>query len=132
MTRHIANTIEIDASPARVWATFTDTEAFPSWNPFITKLDGEPRPGARLSVRIQSAGGRASTFRPNVLTAEPERELRWLGRVLMPGLSTASAASGSNRSRPSELASRRPSASLGSSSPHSAKRSTAQRSGSSK
>lgn len=26
------------------------------------------------------------TFRPTVLKAEPERELRWLGRLLLPGL----------------------------------------------
>jgi len=26
------------------------------------------------------------TFRPTILKAEPERELRWLGRLLLPGL----------------------------------------------
>jgi hypothetical protein len=86
MTRHISHSIEIDASPARVWAILTDTQSFPSWNPFIIKLDGELREGARLNVRIQSPGGRATTFHPTVLVAQAETELRWLGRVLVPGV----------------------------------------------
>jgi hypothetical protein len=86
VAREISHTIEIDATPARVWEEFTDTESFPMWNPFITKLDGELREGARLSVRIEPPGGRASTFRPTVLIVDPERELRWLGRLLIPGM----------------------------------------------
>ena len=31
-------------------------------------------------------GGAAMTFRPTVLVVEPERELRWLGHLLVPGL----------------------------------------------
>jgi hypothetical protein len=37
-------------------------------------------------VRIEPPGGRGMTFRPTVLTVEPNRELRWLGRLLLPGL----------------------------------------------
>jgi hypothetical protein len=86
MHREIRHTIEIDASPADVWAVLTDTAAFPTWNPFIRKLEGELRTGARLLVAIQPPGRRSSTFRPTVLAAEPARELRWLGRVLIPGI----------------------------------------------
>jgi hypothetical protein len=86
MRRDISHTIEIDATPATVWATLTDTQAFPSWNPFITRLDGELRAGAKLAVTLDPPGGRASTFRPTLLTVQPERELRWLGHLLMPGI----------------------------------------------
>ena len=37
-------------------------------------------------VRIQASGAKAMTFRPAVLVADAGRELRWLGRVLLPGL----------------------------------------------
>jgi hypothetical protein len=86
MTRKISHSIEIAASPAIVWATLTDTASFPAWNPFITSLEGELRAGARLTVKIQPPGARASTFRPTVLAAQPEAELRWIGRVLVPGV----------------------------------------------
>ena len=86
MSRRISHAIEIEASPAAVWTTLTDLGSFPAWNPFILKIDGELRTGARLAVTIQPSGHRASTFRPTVLAVEPERELRWLGRFLIPGL----------------------------------------------
>ena len=86
MSRRISHTVEIDASPPAVWATLTDLESFPNWNPFMLKIDGELRTGARLAVTIQPPGHRASTFRPTVLAVEPGRELRWLGRFLIPGL----------------------------------------------
>jgi hypothetical protein len=86
MKRRISHTIEIAAAPAEVWAVLADTDAFPSWNPFIRKLEGELRTGAKLEVKIQPPGRRVSTFRPTVLAAEPGRELRWLGRLGIPGI----------------------------------------------
>jgi hypothetical protein len=35
---------------------------------------------------MRPPGGRTTTFRPEVLEADPGRTLRWLGRVLVPGL----------------------------------------------
>ena len=37
-------------------------------------------------VRMQPSGTRGMTFRPTVMKAEPNRQLRWLGRLLVPGL----------------------------------------------
>ncbi|CAN7203639.1 hypothetical protein [Knoellia sp. LjRoot47] len=37
-------------------------------------------------MTISPAAGKPMSFRPRVLVAEPGRELRWLGRVLVPGL----------------------------------------------
>ena len=78
--------IEIQASDERVWQLLTDFADFPEWNPFIRRASGEALTGARLEVLLQPPGGRAMTFRPTVLKAEPRRELRWLGRLLVPGL----------------------------------------------
>lgn len=78
--------IEIDAPPETVWAVLADTARYPEWNPFIRRLSGELREGARLEAEIAPPGGRAMTFKPTVLAAEPARELRWLGRLLLPGL----------------------------------------------
>ena len=84
--RHIETTIDIMAPPERVWEILTDFPAYPSWNPFIVSAYGKPTVGAWLEVHIQPKGKRALMFRPTVLVAEPDRELRWRGRMLLPGL----------------------------------------------
>jgi len=84
--RRIETAIDIAAPTAAVWAVLVDFAAYPDWNPFIRRLQGEARVGARLEVTVQPSGGRAMTFKPTVLAAEPGRELRWLGHVLIPGM----------------------------------------------
>ena len=78
--------IEIDASAEHVWELLADFASYPEWNPFIRNISGLPAPGERLQARLEPPGGRAMTFKPKVLTAEPNRELRWLGHLLVPGL----------------------------------------------
>ena len=85
-TATIRHEIEIDAPPSAVWAVLADTARYPDWNPFVRRLDGELRAGTELEVRIAPPGGRAMTFKPTVLVARPEQELRWLGRLLVRGL----------------------------------------------
>ena len=84
--RQIQTSIDIVASPTRVWSILTDFRSYPTWNPFITSIDGKSQPGARLRVTITPSGRRPMTFRPVMLTVTPGRELRWRGRLLMPGL----------------------------------------------
>lgn len=83
---HLLTSIPINAPPERVWHLLTDFASFPRWNPFIRRASGEPREGAQLEVYLQPSGAKGMTFRPRVLKAEPNRELRWLGHFLIPGL----------------------------------------------
>ena len=78
--------IEINAPADQVWKILTDLKQFTAWNPFITQAEGEIREGARLRVRIEPPGGTPMTFRPTVIRASPGRELRWLGRLFLPGI----------------------------------------------
>jgi hypothetical protein len=78
--------IEIDAPAEMVWRVLTDFAAYPEWNPFVRRAEGEVKVGARLRISIAPPGGRAMSFRPTVLVADPDRELRWLGRLGVPGL----------------------------------------------
>jgi hypothetical protein len=84
--KELRTEIEIQAPAERVWQLLTDFDSFPQWNPFIRSASGKVKTGARLKVRIQPSGARGMTFRPRVLKAEPNRELNWLGRLLIPGL----------------------------------------------
>lgn len=85
-TAYIHTEILIAAAPGIVWAVLAETAHYPEWNPFIRKLEGALVPGGRLTATIQPLGKRAMTFRPVVLCAEPGKELRWLGRLILPGL----------------------------------------------
>jgi hypothetical protein len=85
-TISIRTEIEINAPPERVWPVLTDFASFPQWNPFIRRASGELRGGACLLVHLQPSGTKGMTFRPTVLKAEPNRELRWLGQLWLPGL----------------------------------------------
>jgi hypothetical protein len=84
--KQLDNELEINASAERVWQLLSDFASFPQWNPFIQHVSGELKRGAQLKVTLQPSGTRATTIRPTVLKAEPNRELRWIGRWLLPGL----------------------------------------------
>jgi hypothetical protein len=84
--RELRREIEIEAPPERVWAVVTDFAAYPEWNPFIRRISGELREGARLEVRIEPPGARATTFKPTIRAVEANHELRWLGRLLLQGI----------------------------------------------
>jgi hypothetical protein len=84
--RILRREIEIDAPPSQVWRVVSDFESYPAWNPFMRSISGRRDRGAKLEVRIAPPGGRPMTFRPTVQSLEEGRELRWLGRLLVPGL----------------------------------------------
>lgn len=84
--RIIEHTIEIHASPERVWQVLTDFDAYDEWNPFLTHIEGRAEVGTRLKVTFQPPGGRRVRMRPTLKAASPPRELRWLGRAGIPGL----------------------------------------------
>ena len=64
----------------------TNVDAFPSWNPFVRKIDGELRPGAALKVRLRVYGRRTITFKPRVTVVDAPRRLGWLARTGPPGM----------------------------------------------
>ncbi len=78
--------IEIQASPERVWQALIDLEHFSQWNPFIRSAKGELKVGSQVEILVHPPGFSEMRFRPRVLKVEPNRELRWLGRLLIPGL----------------------------------------------
>jgi hypothetical protein len=82
----IKTEIEIAATPERVWSILIDFIAYPQWNPFIRSINGVIKTGERLTAFIQPTGSKGMTFRPTVLVALPNQELRWLGHLLLPGV----------------------------------------------
>lgn len=77
---------EIRATSSRIWSVLIDFPAYPAWNPFVRSIEGTPEVGSTLKVSVQPEGGKGMTFQPTVLAAIPNQELRWRGRVLVPGI----------------------------------------------
>jgi hypothetical protein len=78
--------ISINASVERVWSLLVDLPSYERWNPFIRSIEGQLEVGQVLKTFLQPPGGKGMRFRPTVLAMEPNRELRWKGKLLMPGL----------------------------------------------
>lgn len=82
----ISTTTEIDAPPERVWSVLVDLPAYGEWNPFIVEASGTVAVGEQLSLRMALPGRRPMQITPRLLVVAPEQELRWKGRLLLPGL----------------------------------------------
>lgn len=85
-SKQIRREITINSSAEQVWSIITGFDEFPHWNPFIRRIIGDLKVGAKLEVFIQPSGTKGRTFKPKVLKVEPNHELRWLGRLYLPGL----------------------------------------------
>jgi hypothetical protein len=83
---HLSTSIDIKASAERVWSLLMDFPAYPRWNPFVRSIEGNPSVGGSLKVFIRPPGSNAMRFQPKVLVCDAKRELRWKGKLLMPGL----------------------------------------------
>jgi hypothetical protein len=84
--RTISASVDIAASPQEVWAVLADLDSYREWNPFIQSASGQLTEGATLTLRLVPSQGRAMTFTPRVLVAKPGVMLRWIGRLIMPGI----------------------------------------------
>ncbi len=86
MAHELRTEIEIDASPATVWAILSDLAAYPDWNPFITSSEGTLAVDEQLINRLEPPGGKPVTFKPTVTEVDRGRAFEWLGRLVLPGL----------------------------------------------
>ena len=85
-TKEIRTEIEIEGTAQEVWDTLTDFESYREWNTGFVKAAGRAKVGETLEITFSQKAGKTMKMRPTVLVAEPGRELRWLGRLLLPGI----------------------------------------------
>ncbi len=84
--KELRTEIEFDGTPEETWTLLVDLPTHSEWNPFLRRIDGELRVGGKLDVRLQPVDERGITMHPTVLAAEPGRELRWIGHLVVPGI----------------------------------------------
>lgn len=81
----VETAITIKADAATVWEVLTDFDSYAEWNPFIIESAGEPVAGSTLRNTLRN-GGTELQFEPTITVADEGKELRWLGRFLIPGI----------------------------------------------
>ena len=86
MLKEIKTQITINASSDKVWSILTDFEKYPDWNPFILYVKGNVQEESRIEIKVKALNKKAMTFKPTVLKVTPNKELRWLGSLMVKGL----------------------------------------------
>ena len=82
----ITTEIEIDAPASAVWKELADTDAYGDWNPFVRRISGDLEAGEYLEVTVGADGNSPMDFTPEVLVADENEELRWVGRLGFKGI----------------------------------------------
>lgn len=84
--RVVETNVTISAPASMVWDILVGFDRYVEWNPFMVKAAGRAKPGERLAITLRQSDTRTMSFKPKVLVAEPGRHLRWIGRLLVPGI----------------------------------------------
>ena len=84
--KQISTEIEINAPIETVWTILTDFDKYPEWNPFIKSVEGEVKEGLVFKVKLQQPGSKPMLFKPKCIKLEKNKEFRWLGHLLFPGI----------------------------------------------
>lgn len=84
--RAITVAIGINAPPWAVWNVLADWRAFSLWNPFILRAEGNLEAGSQVRMRVRLHDGMHINIRPMLLSVRPPEEIRWMGKLPVPGL----------------------------------------------
>jgi uncharacterized protein YndB with AHSA1/START domain len=72
----IVDEIALNAPPGVVWAAIEDPAAHAGWHPFVTRISGEHRLGARRACEVEH-GKRQGETRERCIARESERRIAW-------------------------------------------------------
>lgn len=83
----VRTSIQIAASPERVWHVLTDFASWSEWNPVVPGLRGEARVGATVRFKIRIESTPELPFTARVVRCDPHKEFAWRGGApLIPAL----------------------------------------------
>lgn len=71
--------ITINASAEAVWQELNNFAAYPSWNPLVSKLEGDMREGSTITAKIVPLN---QTFKARLVVYKPNEELTWEGKLI--------------------------------------------------
>ncbi len=68
-------TINISATPEKIWSLLTDASTLPTWNTTVNSLEGTIAEGE--TVKLVAAVAPERTFKINVRNVEANRQMKW-------------------------------------------------------
>ena len=74
-SRETQVSIDIQASPEKIWALLTDAAGYPSWNSTVVSIEGQIQPGEK--IRLKSTLDEKRTFKLKVKEFVPNSRLVW-------------------------------------------------------
>jgi hypothetical protein len=83
----IQSQIEINAPAKSVRAVLYGFDEYPSWNPFIVKVDGSVAAGKEVTVTVKPVGKDVISGKTTIISLTDSR-LEWKGSLAIPGLFT--------------------------------------------
>lgn len=84
--KSINTEITINATTETVWNILMDFENYKNWNPFVTRIEGNPVVGQKISTTISPEGKKAMDFTPTILVNNSNQEFRWVGNLFINGI----------------------------------------------
>jgi hypothetical protein len=75
MAKVFSATIDINATPEKVWQILTDAPSYPKWDPGMLRLEGKVAPGEKITAYTKVMPDRA--FPVTVSTFEPGKRMVW-------------------------------------------------------
>src|SRR5438045_2057485 len=87
MTRGMRTSIDVDATPDRVWEVLTDVPGYPAWTPVLTSAEGTFAVGGRVVFGFPPLHALLRSRVPvEVLEVTPGRRLRYVFRFARLGV----------------------------------------------
>lgn len=86
IVKSISTQININAPTKIIWTILIGFSSYKDWNPFVTRIEGTPVVGNKLSTTISPEGKKPMDFSPTVLVNNQNQEFRWVGHLLMKGV----------------------------------------------
>jgi hypothetical protein len=83
----IQSKIEIDAPASTVRSVLYKFDDYPTWNPFIVKVDGLVQEGGDVTVTVKPVGKDQLSGKTTIISKTDNR-LEWRGSLAIPGLFT--------------------------------------------
>jgi hypothetical protein len=81
----VQSKIEINAPAEQVRAVLFQFNEYPTWNPFIIKVDGAVAEGNEVNVTVRPVGKAEISGKTDVISVQPSR-LVWRGSLAIPGI----------------------------------------------
>jgi hypothetical protein len=82
----IHSDVLIGATPDKIWNILKDFDRYKDWNPFIINAERKEIVKNKLTLTLKLPGKKPLSFKPKLVKYDEMRELRWRGKLLLPGL----------------------------------------------